>query len=205
MELIKITDQKLKIMLTPSDITLYELNDNEPLTQNHPNAIRRLLCEVRRQLGLDFDDSHISIRYFPSKGGGGEMFVCGAPSKNSEERRRASSARNASLPQASEKAVFSGFRWEGAYRFEALSHLLSACARLQEVDYVGESAVYRDHCSYFLLLRTYARAPFAIPDELTFLSEYGSVENVTHLRLYIKEHGTLIRSPDAVSVLAQLK
>ena len=109
------------------------------------------------------------------------------------------------LPQPAGKAMFSGFRWEGAYRFEALPDLLSACARLQGLDFIGESAAYRDNNRYFLLLRTYARAPFAIPDELTFLSEYGSVENASHLRLYIKEHGILICSPDAVSVLSRLK
>lgn len=207
MELIRITDQKLKIMLTPSDISLYELNADCPEADQSPRGIRRLLIELRQRFGVHFDDSRISAQYFPSKGGGGELFVCSIQPKSGDDRKRTVAPKSASpLPVTAGRNVVSGFRWEGAYRFESLDDLLRACHRLRGVDFIGESAVYsHGNHTYYLLLHTYSHAPFSVPEEISFLSEYGKAENASALRTYVLEHGTLIRSPDAIDVLAALK
>ncbi len=190
MELIRITDQKLKIMLTPSDITQLELTEEGSL-HCPPLAVRKLLRELRAKYGVELDDSRILVQYFPSKGGGGELFISGQPSHPQ--------------PLRPPERAASGFRWEGAYRLNCFADLLAVCRRLSETSFEGESTVYYDgHRAYYLLLRTSAAAPFSIPEELAFLNEYGTSENPTLLRLYIREHCHLIRSPDAVSVLARL-
>ena len=44
----------------------------------------------------------------------------------------------------------------------------------------------------------------ASPEEIEFVVEYGSIENAPRLRLYIREHASLICSANAVSQLAAL-
>jgi negative regulator of genetic competence, sporulation and motility len=77
MELIRISDHKLKIMLTPLDMCHFELNaetfgeDSEKLH----GAFRLLLEEIRKQTDFEGDDNHLSVQYFPSREGGCEMFI----------------------------------------------------------------------------------------------------------------------------------
>ena len=210
MELIKITDQKLKIMLTPSDMTQFELDPNtieDPDAHAH-DAFRSLLGEIRRQYGLEFDGDRLSVQYFPSRGGGCEMFVSSmqsqATGEDKDRKKRASGFGNAILPIG--KPLTGNFLRETAYRFESLSHLLAACHRLKSIGYIGESSAYRDSTSvYYLLLKMLSTSPFTLPEELVFLCEYGRPENPAALRLYFREHGSVIRSPDAVEVLAELR
>ena len=77
MELIRINERKIKIMLTPSDMTQFELKADrigEDSEEAH-RAFRHLLDEVRRQTDLELDDRRIAVQYFPSREGGCEMFV----------------------------------------------------------------------------------------------------------------------------------
>ena len=208
MELIKITDQRLKIMLTPSDMTQFAL---DPITIENCNAqtttaFRSFWGEICRQYGLDFDDSHLSVQYFPSRGGGCEMFVSSMSnaSEDKDRRKRSPGAGNAILPMS--KPLSGSFLRETAYRFDGLQSLLAACNRLKSIGYIGESAAYRDGSSvYYLLLKLLSPSPFTLPDEFAFLCEYGRPENAASLRLYFREHGSMIRSPDAVDVLAELR
>ncbi len=205
MELIKITDQKLKIMLTSSDMTQFELDPNaiENCDAQTSNAFRTFWSEIRRQYGLDFDDSHLSVQYFPSRGGGCEMFVSGN-GEDKDRKKRASGLGSAILPIG--KPLTGNFLRETAYRFESLPNLLAACHRLKSIGYIGESAAYRDGASvYYLLLKLLSASPFTLPEEFAFLCEYGHPENASALRLYFREHGSVIRSPDAVDVLAELR
>ncbi len=208
MELIKISDQRLKIMLTPLDLTEYELSE-EQLDSGHAfsqSSFRRLLGDVRRRLDFSFEGHRLSVQYFPSRSGGGEMFLCSLP----EEAADLSDSPTAQLESATttelQKPVPCSFVRDGAYRFEKLDSLLAACHRMQRVGYIGESEAFRDDAGrYYLLIRTPSSSPFTLPPELEFLSEYGQVENPALLRLYFREHGTLICSPDAVERLAGLK
>lgn len=208
MELIKINDQKLKIMLTPSDMTQYELNadcivgDSEQMHK----SFRLLLEEVRRQIGFDFDDRRISVQFFPSREGGCEMFVSSIlPSASGEERKKLPARIGNALTVRGNKGSGS-FQRDGAYRFDTMDVLLRACHRLRGIGYIGESAAYRDERNfYYLLFRTRSSSPFTVPEELGFLVEYGKIENAAMLRLYFREHGDLICAPDAVERLGVLK
>lgn len=210
MELIRITDQNLKIMLTPSDMTQFELT---PEAIDHadaylPDAFRLLLWEIRRQYGFEFDDKHLTVQYFPSKEGGCEMFVSSMQStptgEERERKRRGAGSGNAILPIG--KSLAGSFLRETAYRFENLSSLLAACHRLRGIGYIGESSAYRDGGTiYYLLLKMLSASPFSLPDEFAFLCEYGRPENASALRLYFREHGSVICPRDAVEILADLR
>ena len=212
MELIRISDRKLKIMLTPTDMCHFELNADsfgEDSAQLH-RSFRLLLDEVRKQTDFDADDRHLSVQYFPSRTGGCEMFISHLTSDCTE--RDASPPLSALLPTAKEstqlrpfKKTGGSFRKDCAYRFEALCHLLCACKRLLGIDCICESTAYRDEKgAYFLLLTVCTSSPFSTPDELDFVVEYGTVENASLLRIYIREHASLIATPNAVTELGAL-
>ena len=57
---------------------------------------------------------------------------------------------------------------------------------------------------YYLFINTFAASPFATPEELYFVVEYGSVENAAQLRLYLAEHGAVVCAEDAVGTLGAI-
>ena len=207
MELIRISNQRLKLMLTPTDMIHFELNTEclgESREQLH-RAFRRLLEEIRQQTDFDADDSHLSVQYFPSREGGCEMFI----SRLGED----GGARDASLPAAVSEStalrpmrgVAGSFRRDCVYRFEEIDCLLKVCRRLSSIPYICSSAAYRDDRGrYFLFLSILAPSPFSLPPELDFIVEYGVLENTSLLRPYLLEHATVICREGAVTQLASL-
>ena len=142
MELIRISERKLKIMLTPTDMCHFELNTDifgEDSAQMH-RAFRLLFDEIRRQTDFDADDSRISIQYFPSREGGCEMFISNLQGDGVETEPSAVTTAHAgpqkeSMQLRPVKKGSGSFRKDCAYRFEALSHLLNACKRLKSIDH----------------------------------------------------------------------
>ncbi len=208
MELIRISDHKLKIMLTPTDMRHFELNAatfGEDQAQMH-RAFRLLLEEIRRQTDFDADDNRISVQYFPSREGGCEMFISHLPPI--EETEEKSGQR---LPCVREthkcrrRVSTEGFARECVYRFAGMPELLAVCRRLSALGYEGESRAYRDDMgSYYLFLSVLAPSPFSTPEELSFLVEYGSIESYSVQKTYLCEHGQEITSEDAVHRLGAL-
>lgn len=76
MELILISNTKLKIMLSEEDMTQYniggETDCSEPTTRR---AIRSLLECARDQIGFNTDGEEIFVQLYTSKRGGCELFV----------------------------------------------------------------------------------------------------------------------------------
>ena len=203
MELIRISDSKLKIMLTPPDMRQFELcadNFYDDSEKMH-HSFRLLLDEVKRQSGFEADDHRISVQYFPSREGGCEMFI----SNLSPERERATCALTPAQGMQPATRSRGSFCRSFAYRFEGLEELLSVCRRLLPMDYISASSAYRDDAGrYYLFLSTFAASPFATPEELYFVVEYGSLENASQLRLYLLEHGTTLCAENAIGTLGAI-
>lgn len=204
MELIRISDHKLKIMLTPTDMRQFELNADtfgEDSAEMH-RTFRLLLEEIRRQTDFDADDTRISVQYFPSREGGCEMFISRLLPKEDRDCP-ATVCMQRSLPVP--RTVSNGFIRELVYRFTDLQSLLAACKRLEESGYARESRAYCDeNGTYYLFLSVCTATPFSIPYELCFLTEYGSIESCGFLKTYLCEHGHEISANGAVHRLAGL-
>ena len=200
MELIRISEGKLKIMLTPTDMHQFELStDNfcNSSEQMH-RSFRLLLDEVKRQSGFEADDHSISVQYFPSREGGCEMFI----SNLSGDKNQSSCALTPAQGMQPSTRSRGSFCRSFAYRFDGMGELLSVCRRLLPMDYISASSAWRDDAGrYYLFLSTYASSPFATPEELYFVVEYGHVENAAQLRLYLAEHGITVCAEDAVGTL----
>ena len=210
MELIRISSRKLKIMLTPTDMSHFELNSDsigEDSVKTH-RAFRMLLAELKDQVGFDTDDRHLSVQYFPSREGGCEMFISNlAESDETEEGDPLTKqpSKTALQPRNGRKQN-DCFRRDFAYRFQSLSDLMTVCHRLDTIDYICESAAYRDECrQYYLFLSTLSSSPFSMPDEIGFIVEYGNIENAAVRRLYLREHGTPICEANAIACLSALQ
>ncbi len=206
MELIRISNKKLKIMLTPADMCHFELNADsfgENSQQMH-KTFRLLLEEIRKQTDFDADDRQISVQYFPSREGGCEMFISQLQNNEGGRSAAAQTEKRALQPLTIGRSSGS-FRRDCAYRFESLDALLRVCRRLRDAGYIGESVAYRDEKDrYFLLITILSSSPFVTPDEWNFISEYGAVENAALLKLYILEHGSILCPDSAVQRLAEL-
>ena len=206
MELIRISDRKLKIMLTPLDMCHFELNPEhfgEDSAQMH-RSFRLLLSEVRKQTDFNADDSHLSVQYFPSREGGCEMFICNL--QDADEGHALPPSVPPPSPDIHPRKKRNGsFRRDCAYRFARLDHLLAVCRRLSGHTCICESSVFRDEGGdYFLFLTLLAASPYATPEEIGFITEYGTQENAPHLLLYIREHATAVCQKGAVAKLAAL-
>ena len=207
MELIRISDCKLKIMLTPTDMRHFELNADtfgEDTVQMH-RAFRLLLDEIRKQTDFEADDNRISVQYFPSREGGCEMFISNLPPPSYEPEQTALCCPIQQGLQLQKISRGKSFYKECAYGFESLSSLIGVCARLYGADYIESSNAFFDSAGrYYLILTVMTVSPFIIPKELNFIVEYGSIENATVLRLYLREYGETICKEDAIGHLGAL-
>ena len=209
METIRISDRKLKIMLTASDMSHFELNAQmlESDVQSH-RAFKRLLQELKNKVGFDIKGGQISVQFFPSREGGCEMFICNLD-ESGEDTEMNSTDKKAPNQNALQIHVprqrGDCFRREFAYSFEKLEDLLAVCRRLIQIGYICESSVWRDvKKKYFLLLTALTSSPFSIPDEIAFIVEYGKIENASAIKLYVKEYGKAICEKEALLRLAGL-
>ena len=203
MELIRISDSKLKIMLTPMDMRQFELNTDNFYDDSEKmhRSFRMLFDEVKRQSGFEADDHRISVQYFPSREGGCEMFI----SNLSGDKEKGTCALTPACEMQPAARTRGSFCRSFAYRFEGLEELLSVCRRLLPMDYITASSAYRDDGGrYYLFLSTFAASPFATPEELYFVVEYGSIENASQLKLYLAEHGAVVCAEDAVGTLGAI-
>ena len=90
MELIRINSHKLKIMLTPADMSHFEL-PTEGFAESGDRSRRSvslLLKELRERFGFEADEEGLSVQFFPSREGGCEMFISKPLEEKAEERVR---------------------------------------------------------------------------------------------------------------------
>ena len=142
MELIVISENKLKVMLTADDMRHYNLDCDTIDSGNAParRAFRSILEDARAQTGFDTGKEKIFVQLYPGKAGGCEMFVTKLGASKAKEEKP-SPPRKEPIPT------------EYAYVFPTLSHLLLASRRLKEQG--GGSArafVDRDRREFFLVL-----------------------------------------------------
>ncbi len=207
MELIRINDQRLKIMLTAVDMCHFEINAEHFFENGQAmhRTFRLLLEEINRQTDFEADDQHISVQYFPSREGGCEMFISKLPQEEATMTSPPTKKEARALEVRRTSKSTGGFRRDCAYRFAELNTLLCVCQRLRSIGYAGNSEAYLDERGdYFLCISICTASPFSMPEELQFLVEYGSLENAELLKVYIKEHGNVICAASAVHRLADL-
>lgn len=202
MDLIKINENKLKIMLTSVDMQSYSLCADELDCTNIETreAFRSIMNEARSRTGFDAEGNQIYVQLYPSKEGGCELFVTKlgllCPQRKASDHTR----QKAYTPQSKENTF--------AFSFEKLAHLLCVCRRLRANEKRLASAVFHgeDGCYYLILsLLSDDRQETLLEDSIkAFIHEYATKKDTATIRLYIKEHATVVCEQRAIETLAKL-
>lgn len=204
MELIRISENKIKIMLDACDMTAYDLPTDGLDYCEHTvrEAFRAVLKDAGRKTGMDFSDSRLSIQLYPSKSGGCEMFVTRTGEKLDERTGRENGIESLTTTVSSTQSRCGDERkprWDRseAFGFESLKWLLSVCKHLKRIGFSGNSAAFCDENGRCFLL---IEAPASVRP---LIVEYGTTESPEAVRLYISEHGSTLCRKHAVEILGE--
>lgn len=185
MELIIISESKIKLMLTPADMALY--------TGTTKEMLRGIMHDAREKCGFRAADGRIFIQMYPSKEGGCELFV----TKLDEHR-------NGMFMQAGEERTLTEYRKyiyrarasHVIYSFEEMRYLLGCCRGLSGMGYSGSSRAYRDPDKNRYYLKLDCETPVAGEN-------FGSL-CPSRTFYYINEHCDVICAENAVEKLGKL-
>ena len=202
MEWIRISSNKLKIMLSAEDARRYALNCEtadyaDPVTRE---AFREILTDVRQKTDFDAAEDKIYIQMYPSKEGGCELFVTKVGLLLSEHGQHTSNAPK--HPKAAKMASISQKR-HAAMRFSSCTSLTALCRRLQG-HFKGESEVWQDESGAWWLCLCDHGNPLLLSKEFPFLAEYGTPANAAHARLWLPEHGKRLCAMNAIETFSKL-
>lgn len=186
MELIVISDTKLKVILTREDMELFSLDcehmEEEERTRPSMEALFR---EVKRISGFDAVGARVLVQVWRDLSGGCELYVTKLSPGEGQEERKGGMRRLRIL-----------------YSFENLDRLTAVCRVLESRAYRRPSDVYLgEDGRWYLVLETPEEEEEVGP--LSVLEEYGHRHPLTALTL-LSEHGRLIRRGGAVAAFSSL-
>ncbi len=175
MEVIRISRERIKIMLTSCDMDEMNINCDmlEGLDRHGKEAFTKIMQEARERCGFISCGKKIFVQIFPSKDGGCEMFIT-----------KLNDAELVSIGERKKKYY---------YRFETMNELLGFCSGARS--YNIRCSVYRDveKGSYYI----------ECDDKCNLCGEYGGRQCNVASEAYIAERCSLI-CEDAVGILGRL-
>lgn len=210
MELIVINENKLKIMMSETDMKTYGLDENEfhcSLT-NTRSILEKILHNAPIRTGFEniSINDKILMQLYPDKNGGCELYVTKISLYEKEDAifmPRENEERYL-LPKAMPKKQISKTSLV-SYRFEQLEYGISAAKELFLRNFSGESAFYRhDDGKYFLFINN--KQPQTNDEKMSmeFLSEFGEITNAENTYLLLLEHGKCIFKDKAIELLSEM-
>lgn len=204
MELILISESKLKVMLTESDMESFALTCD---TIDYDNTETRrafweIFDEAKHKTGFDAASNRVFIQVFPSKSGGCELYV----TKVQGERDQAGVKLKVNQSKKNGKAT------NCVYGFDDIKMLTKACSCLEKKGFYDESSAFAEkenpsNTRYFLILPENAppssqkKKKYVSPYD--FIGEYGK-KYADSIMYYIKEHCEPVCNDNAVHILGQL-
>ena len=188
MEWIRISQNKLKLMLTAEDVQHYALSTDAAGQEKTPDksAFRAILTDVRGLCGFDATEDKVYIQMYPSKEGGCELFVTRMGLLTVKDAGAYLPVRRRAEP--------------AAFLMETTEDLLAACRLLHVRHYRGKSAAWRDDRGrlWLLLSESGDRA------SLDPVSEFGIRRPAVDVLPFLPEHGSAICREHAVETLANI-
>ena len=199
MELILISESKLKVMLTAGDMRLYGIS-GESLDTNDAvsrKAFWNILDEAKMQTGFDPAGCKLFVQMYQSKSGGCELFVTRLGGKNasSRDKSKAGALHESVLSPPVIRNPLTADAEQSIYVFESLGDLLLGCRRLSCMEPPPDARAYADDEKHRFYLVLAADTPV--------LAEYNGTRCRPREYAYIAEHCRLFCT-DAVSRLALL-
>lgn len=180
MDIIKINENSLKLILTAEDMSDFSL-DIDSIAYNSlksVSSIRDLLYRAARSCGFPTDFGKVSVQLYVSVKGGCEIFVKKLDTiVASALDTRLDTDTHTQLPEKISRGIY-------VYSFNELSAMIQACKRLQTAKYMGDSAAYCDKEKkiYYLIIDEKSPLP----------EEHGGHFCKKNTAYYINEHCRLI-------------
>ena len=199
MELLLISEKKLKISLSAADMEAYALRC-EDLDYGNTETRRvfwSILDRAKHETGFDAASERVFVQVYPSVCGGCELFVT-----------KMSGYVPTGLDKLRERlAAGSGRKTLQVWRFPDFEALLFACACLREVPGICGSSAYAEEGKGYLLFLTCREhecgtLPGFLPTDR--LREYGSRLDASAALLRAPEHFSLLADGNAVERLSAL-
>ncbi len=223
MELIVISESKLKIMLSGADMVKYELT-GEGLSCADPRtreAFRHIFADARDAVGFNTRGERLLVQLYTAKDRGGcEIYVTKLGTEEQgiwaeDEVSPENTGDNSRSFVHGERALLRQVYAEGeeetvlrrCFSFDCLDDLLNACKRLRRAGFSGESRTYIEEGRrevWFLILEPAEDTLPRLFRWLSFLNEYGFPAREADVETYLGEHGRLLLDRDAVETLAGL-
>lgn len=211
MEILMISESKLKVMLTSDDLVQFSLSAD---TLDYGNTETRrmfwdILGRAKQSVGFDTEGHRVLVQLYPSRDGGCEMFIsrlgsiCRASNeKEGQEDAIAIIAQESADKNRTKKAPVP--KEISVFGFDTMERMLAVCRRLCDMAYEGESEAYlSDDGRCYLFLSDVECSEYLPFDEYSFIREYGTPESEKLLRPLVGEHARVICPENAVGCLAQ--
>ncbi len=198
MEWIKISANKLKVMLTAEDARHYELDCSTSACSDMATraAFREILSDVCRETGFDTRQEETYIQMYPSKEGGCELFITKMGLLFTGEREW-KAAKKENLRSARIRIACR----DRAFLFDEMAALLSGCRSLLGSPFVADSRVFLDDTAHFWLIVTPHEEATG---DIGFLSDFGREVPFEAASTYLREHGQTLCDTAAVQTLGAL-
>ena len=191
MDILKISDNSLKVMLSAEDMNSYCL-DNEVLENNKAYSVD-ILKEIIRyagsKCGFITDTSKLFVQLYSSSKGDCEIFASRIDSSGVSMPDYKSSVKEYTFNHAVQN------RGVYIYSFDGIIPITHVCNRLRTANYSGSSFAYKE-----LFGKTYY---LVLEESSPFPGEYGGHLCNRNTSYYINEHCTLICN-NAVCILGNL-
>jgi len=203
MELIIISDKKLKIMLTEKELDRYNIDSENFSMENDAQryAFRRILSDACKQSGFENSFSRLMVQMYPGKKGGCEIFITRIESDDSERKKASPSS-----PVSLDIDCYDTYNDVVCYSFECFSHLNTVCRQLLISGFSGKSDAYisSDGTYYLILSEFYSASYLNKPyNNTSFISEFAGRTGLCALG-YVEEYCKKICDKKAVEILGRI-
>lgn len=181
MELILISNSKLKIMLSAEDMKMYNIEcDGETALRR---GFKPVLERARLDCGFDIESGRLLVQVFPSREGGCEMFVTRVALSGANEGKRASDA--------------------SVCIFDTVQSLTSLCRVLNSRGFGENSSAYALREGVYALILPEFDRDERLPLSAAVIEEFGYRRDCENIEGYIKEHARPIFLDNAVALLSE--
>ena len=196
MEILKISESKIKIMLSPADVRSFglDVDDVDGSDTKTRAKVFEILDEVKRLYGFDHEGNKLLVQFYPAKDGGAELFVTklGAITKRNE--RAISKSEHVTMLESRKMLFF----------FSSLDDLINAIKTITDSECIQQSELFfSDGEGYYLELTGRGTSRLGAICELAVLLEY-SVRVPIELAPYINEHCEKLTDGNAVALLSRI-
>ena len=196
MEVLKISNTKIKIMLSSDDMKKYSLdvNDVDYNDLKTRTKVWKILDHVKKNHGFDSESCKLLIQFYPSKDGSAELFVTKLVGLSRGNERFMSKSANVTMLD-SKKTM---------YNFSAFTDLIQASKIINGSENIKDSELfYSDAEGYYLEITERGASRLGQICEFAILLEFASKTPEERIP-YITEHCKKLTDGSAVEKLSRL-